>query len=477
MLAVAAALQIGLAAQSRNVGLLASLNPSATSTTVFNDVWGYLSPSGREVALMGSDEGTHVIDCTIPTAPVQTGLIPTEVPGTFFNTWRDIKVWGDYAYVVSEAYGGMQIIELTDPDSPTKLTLWGATLWSNAHNIALDEAAGLAYVCGTDTGTHVIDVGSNPTSPTLVFSLGAPYSHDLEAQNGYAYFADFFGNTFQIYDTSQLPTSLSRLSTRAMPGSQNSHSMWPTRDGLYCVATNESLGGPVSIWDVSVKRLPQMIASYSTGPAMAIPHNPYVADRLAHLSYYTEGYRLLDLTDPANPEEVGFYDTSSIPAGGYDGAWGVYVQPRSGIVYISDVQNGLFVLKPTASPVRYGVATAGSKAQAPEIYAHGAPYLGNLAYRLVAENGPPSAPGAILFGAGRASLPLGSAIILVDLLGPSVIFPVVSDPNGTAVALSPVPDEMQFAGGVIDAQFFFLDSATPGDASASEGLEFEMFVK
>ena len=107
----------GIGAQgSRNVELLGRYSPGVRCS----DVWGYVAPDGREYALLASLDGTHVLDCSQPASPVLRGLTPTENPGSSQNRWRDIKTFGVYAYVVSEAHGGMQIIDLSDPDNPSR---------------------------------------------------------------------------------------------------------------------------------------------------------------------------------------------------------------------------------------------------------------------------------------------------------------------------------------------------------------------
>ncbi|MEM7198736.1 MAG: choice-of-anchor B family protein [Planctomycetota bacterium] len=465
----------GLSAQiSRNVQLLGRLTP-ASGSAEYSDVWGYVDPAtGKEYCLLGSEDGTHVIDCSDPTNPVETGMIPTESP-FFGNFWRDIKAFGSYAYVVSEAHGGMQIIDLTDPDNPTKAGVWGR--WGNAHNIAVDPDTGLVYVCGTSRGTYVANVRVNPTSPVQLFRLNNPYIHDLSLNRGYGYLADQNGNNLNIYDTSALPDAMPLLSSSRMPGSSIAHATWPTRDNTVCLGANESSGGPVSIWDVSNKRLPRLLTTYTTGPSNAIPHNVTVKDRVAHISYYTEGYRAVDVSDPSNPVELGYYDTWTGPVGGFDGAWGVYHLQPSGIIYVSDIASGLFILKPTATAERYGVTSTGSEGDTPSIYAFGAAFLGNSNYALEAEDAPPSRLGALVLGTGRSSATAGGVTFNVSLTGPTAFIPFTSDASGNVKVPLPMPAGAALAGATLNAQMVFIDSTAPFDWSATQGLEFELFAQ
>jgi len=77
----------------------------------------------------------------------------------------------------------------------------------------------------------------------------------------------------------------------------------------------------------------------------SIIHNLYILGNYAHISYYTSGYVVLDITDPTNPQIAGQYDTyPQNNSGNYDGAWGVYPFLPSGNTIVSDMSTGLYVL-------------------------------------------------------------------------------------------------------------------------------------
>ena len=65
-----------------------------------NDCWGYVSPSGREYALMGLSHGTGFVDITDPGNPVILDFISGPS-----SLWRDVKTYQEYAYVVTESQG------------------------------------------------------------------------------------------------------------------------------------------------------------------------------------------------------------------------------------------------------------------------------------------------------------------------------------------------------------------------------------
>jgi hypothetical protein len=68
------------------------------------------------------------------------------------------------------------------------------------------------------------------------------------------------------------------------------------------------------------------------------------------MSYYVDGTRVLDISDPTNPVEVGYFDTSDL-TGLYDGNWGTYAYLPSGYIISSDRNNGLFIFEsPLTNP-------------------------------------------------------------------------------------------------------------------------------
>ena len=154
------------------------------------DLWGWTDPlDGNEYAIVGMAGTTAFVDVTAPSAPVVLGTLPSH---TGSSLWRDVKVYNNHAYIVSEATGhGLQVFDLTRlrnvSNPPVTFTEDGHyDGFGNAHNIAINEASGRAYAVGTSTfsgGLHILDL-SNPTSPTLIGSFAEDgYTHDAQIVN------------------------------------------------------------------------------------------------------------------------------------------------------------------------------------------------------------------------------------------------------------------------------------------------------
>ena len=61
-----------------------------------NDCWGYVSPSGREYAIVGVNSATIFIEVTNP----GSAQIVATINGVD-SLWRDVKVFNEYCYAVS----------------------------------------------------------------------------------------------------------------------------------------------------------------------------------------------------------------------------------------------------------------------------------------------------------------------------------------------------------------------------------------
>ena len=168
------------------VNLLSHLDTSVFGTQGANDIWGWTDPaSGTDYALLGLPNGVGFVDLSDPSNPVYLGSLPTQ----FVNSgWRDIKVFEDHAYIVSEgAFHGMQVFDL---NRLTTVTTPPVTFsndahyngFTNAHNIAINEDSGMAYAVGTNTcsgGLHAIDINNNMHRGQKT-SISNPYNFCLD---------------------------------------------------------------------------------------------------------------------------------------------------------------------------------------------------------------------------------------------------------------------------------------------------------
>ncbi len=352
------------------------------ANVIGNDIWGWTDrTTGREYALFGLTDGTSFIDITDPSKPVYKGKLDTHV-GTNNTAWRDIKVYNDHAYIVSDGNNqnhGMQVFDLTqlrnqatEPVSFTETAHYGG--FGRAHNIAINEDTGFAYVVGSDQasgGLYMIDLNT-PASPTFagMFSDDG-YTHDAQAVTYHGTDSAYFGkeivfasneDTLTIVDVSD-KSSPNQISRTGYSTSQYTHQGWVSEDHRYffmddeldeaSASNNGTLNGTrTHIWNIDDLNDPIYIGIHE-GEADTIDHNLYVKDDLIFQANYTSGMRVLKIVDAENGvlEEIAFLDTyPTDDAISYNGAWSVFPYFDSDLIIVSDRQNGLFITRLQSVP-------------------------------------------------------------------------------------------------------------------------------
>jgi choice-of-anchor B domain-containing protein len=332
-----------------NVELIANFNPYPSIG--YNDIWGYVDQQGNEYALLFTQHGTSIVSLANPSSPVEVKFIPGPP-----SLWRDGKVHGTYAYVVTEGTStgrGLQIIDLSQLPANATLEATIETWFTRAHNIFIDN--GYAFVIGTNGGggMHILDL-SNPTNPTrTAYYSGSSYIHDVYVWNDTVVAcAEDSYDLIDITDKAN-PTLISV--SQSLPGIY-AHSGWMTEDKRYFVACEEFDERDITVWDLQDRTswdliVPQWQMNNPTPGSGDPVHNLFIKGNYAHISYYKHGYVVLDISDPTQPFMAGNYDTYSSNSGTYEGAWGCYPYLPSGNILLSDMSTGLYVLEFTPDDV------------------------------------------------------------------------------------------------------------------------------
>jgi choice-of-anchor B domain-containing protein len=349
---------------SDNVTLLSLLPPEVFpgSPSRGNDCWGYVSPSGREYALMGMRNALVVVEVTEPSSPTIIGHVPHQE-----SNWSDVKTYQHYAYVVNESGGGIDVIDLSNVDDGEVDYLQSVTDGGaeRSHNVAIDTHSGFLYLCGSNLANGrlaAFDL-SDPADPTFAGTVpegDGEYVHDAQvvtytegpyAGRQIAFGADgAFG--LEVFDVTD-KGNMFRLSQTPYPNLGYSHQCWLSDDRQYLYLNDELDGvNETVIFEVTDLENPTIAGSYSSG-GEPIDHDLYLHEGLIYEAQYTSGLRIFDATtDPLNPEPVGFFDTyPGSEAAEFEGAWSVYPFFPSGNVLISTKRQGLFVVRPGPPPL------------------------------------------------------------------------------------------------------------------------------
>ena len=385
------------------VGLYAHVTLEQMNGTRGNDLWGWTDPeTSKEYALVGLIDGVSIVEVTDPANPVVIGKLQEatesssqgladpvplhdEEAGGFKETsaWRDIKVYGSFMLVVSEERThGMQIFDLErirDVDS-IPATFTHDVLYDkigNAHNVAVNEESGFAYVVGTTTGEicaeagglHIVDL-NNPLQPEFAGCHVEPdaggviqdgYIHDTQCVTYGGPDARFRGREL-CFSSSERKFLISDVTDKSAPetvavlgydGNQYSHQGWLSEDHAFFFMNDEldersnHHNTRTYVWDLEDLENPEMAGFYQH-QTNSVDHNLYVYDNLAYQANYTSGLRILDISgrSPETFRELGFFDTTpdnNEPV--FAGLWSNYPWFSGNKVLVSDINNGLFILR------------------------------------------------------------------------------------------------------------------------------------
>ena len=278
------------------------------------------------VADLATGPHLHTFDVSNCTQPVPLGSFTLpRVPHEFF-------LWSDgssvLAYVATFSHPDLVVVDLADPAAPQELWRWSAQaegVPGLLHSISLSPDGRRAYLSMWDGGfliARVTDTGlvlhreADPGVPVLWF--------------------------------------------------QNTHSAVPLQDPRFVLLTSEIYTCPfggVAIVDAADPLHPQIISqmllpenrcpNLPQADAVFTAHNPLVVGNLVFLSWYGGGLQVLDLSDPYHPQRAGQFVPSGDGAasGSYVGTYPVqtwsYPILRAGLIYVVDIQSGLYVVRYT----------------------------------------------------------------------------------------------------------------------------------
>tara|TARA_R110002096_G_scaffold65006_1_gene158234 strand:+ start:13229 stop:15919 length:2691 start_codon:yes stop_codon:yes gene_type:complete len=369
------------------------------------DIWGYLDlNTHREYALVTYSSGTAVFDVSDAENPREVGFVNGQN-----TTWRDIKVyqfwnatdgrWNAHAYVTADnASDGLVIIDLSELPHRISRLNYSSDFFA-AHNVFLtdvDYSTGLSL--SPDHAPNLVLAGSNisdgrfrsysladPSAPAFIAAPATPgnqpggdrlYMHDAasmivtgarkDSQCVNAASADhcdvlfdFNESSLDIWDVTQAANPV-RLSQLPYTNSRYTHSGWPSEDRQFLFIQDElderdrGLLTTLRVVSIADLRAPAIVDEWS-GPTRAIDHNGFARGNRYYMSNYTRGLTILDISNAADPQSVGRFDTyPSSDSTGFPGNWGVYPFLPSGNIALSDIDSGFYMVADNTRDVLQG---------------------------------------------------------------------------------------------------------------------------
>jgi len=357
-------------------------NPEGTSA---EDVVVYTArygpDAGRDIAAVGiqwcggsrydpsADRGLILWDVTNPAAPVQIGYLQTACCTRGVHEFEiehrvDLRRTFAYATVPTSRYsdpntpsgyrdangdGDFRLIDITDPANPVQVSDWGiqdvggpfdAGQGCDAdpnygHGAEPSHDGKLVFLAYWDSGFIALDV-TNPAAP--VFKGRTVYPANVD---GDGHSANYDARRRLLF----------------------------TADEDFCKASGAGIEkgfGYLRIYDYSKLDAPKQIGQYRTPNSLGTDdqaagdytiHNPFLVGTDVYTSWYSDGVRVIDASNPRAPEEVAFF----VPPAGKNPVkpsqrfvlpnttqiWGVVVDRATGLIYASDMNTGLWILKRT----------------------------------------------------------------------------------------------------------------------------------
>lgn len=368
--------------QCSNVDMLDHLWLEDLGLSFANDMWGWTDPAtGKDYAIVGGTEGTVFVDISNATNAKVVGILPAHALDPRRPFWRDIKVYNNHAYVVSEQLlHGLQVFDLTRLRTETGTFSEDAHYGDfTAHNVNINEDSGFLYIVGARNpdrslncggGLHMVDI-SAPKNPTFAGCFSEHgYIHDTQCVNYAGPDADYAGreicvnsnavedpggriNRVSITDVTDKanPVSVARM---AYSESGYSHQGWFTPDlrfFLHGDELDELTHGNTTrtrIWDMTDLDNPQHIGTFDNATT-SIDHNVYTERKLAYASNYTSGLRVYHTGKVADGQlkEVGYFDVypENDNASFEGGTWSNYGFFKQDVIGVSSMDRGLYILR------------------------------------------------------------------------------------------------------------------------------------
>jgi choice-of-anchor B domain-containing protein len=356
-----------------NVDLLAHIPPETIGGASTNEVWGWTDAlDGKEYVLLGMSTGVGFFDISTPTQPIYLGRLPTF---TNNSLWRTLRPYNNFLFVGSEASGhGLQVFDLTklrSVENPPVIFSEDAhySQFGKCHSLVIDENEGYLYACGTNSfsgGLHVVNI-QNPLNPVTAGGYdGSGYTHEAMVQLYNGPDEDYIGHTiafcfngsaptlFIVADVTD-PSDITLISSSAYPSPAYCHQGCLTPDGGYLLMDDEldeqNFGLTATrtlIWDMHDLDAPLFMGVHN-GSTAAIDHNQYIIGNLSYQSNYTAGLQILDVTNIADTtlNQVAYFDHYPLSnAATFDSEWMNYPYFSSGVLPLSDIYNGMFLVQP-----------------------------------------------------------------------------------------------------------------------------------
>ncbi len=303
----------------------------------------------------------HVWDVSNSSAPTLTDVVVVDA-----GTVNDVKVRADGAIAVithehsSDGRNGITLLDLADPAHPIVITRFSDGLEPGVHNVWIEDDYVFVAVDGAGSGLHVLDI-SDPASPREVarYDAGSSFLHDAYVRQGLA-FLSHWNAGLVILDVGngiaggrpEAPVEVSRIATEG--GQTHNAWYWPATGYVFVGEEDFNTPGMMHVVDASDLRNPTEVASFQL--PLTAPHNFWLDEDRAILyaAWYENGLRAIDVSgtllgqlDRQGREIATSQYGTGVGCTGGSATCTWAPQLHRGLVYVSDLNSGLWVLEPS----------------------------------------------------------------------------------------------------------------------------------
>ncbi len=367
-----------------NPSVVAKLqNPAGTSAedvVAFTARFGPLA--GRDIAAAGIQvcagsrydrsfrRGLMLWDVTTPSSPSKIGFVSTGCCTRGLHEFEvehrsDLGRTFAYATVPTSGYpddqspsgvrdrrgrGDFRLIDITDPTNPFEVSDWGVISDLGAppgeglgcdadpnygHGAEPSEDGKLAFLAYWDSGFIALDL-TDPENPVFRGRTIYPDNADGDAHSS-------------NYDDERelLFTADEDFCKNSGPATEKGY-------GYLRVYDYSTLASPTQIGRY---RTPNSLGVRSPGAGDYVIHNPLLVGDTLYVSWYSDGVRILDVSDATDPDEIGYFvppATQNPVKPSQRGVlsqtpqvWGVVYDEERDLIYASDMNSGLWIVRET----------------------------------------------------------------------------------------------------------------------------------
>jgi hypothetical protein len=298
-----------LAAQMFGQGAAAQTEPAgAVSLELVGQFGGYsyaIETQGDYVYL-GVGPRLHILDVSDPERPVLIGRSEPLLP--YFIT--DIVLTGDYALVVGYS-GGLRVVDVSDRANPIELGAYDLPAGGENSSVAVTGRHAYVTISG---GLRVLDL-ANPAAPVEVASLSAPEEskwYGVQIAGSQAYLSG--SDAFLVLDISNpaRPVEVGRLEGRTQLIAVAGGLAYLGRDSRLAVVDVSDPRALAEIGSLDVSDPQPMDESGSIFRVSSVRRGTRAGNLLYLLDGRGEKLKVVDVTDPTRPVEMGTMATQAI---------------------------------------------------------------------------------------------------------------------------------------------------------------------